>query len=329
MRVRHAPPPLWFGLTLVLGVATATASLSAPPPLARPPLASRPASQQREDRVATALPPPTLERVDALIKASGAEVGVAVTTLEAHPVTLFLKADESFHAASTMKVPVMIELFRQAAAGMLPLDTPVRVVNRFASVADGSAYTLEAADDSETALYRREGQTETAVALCESMITVSSNLATNILIERLGVERIRATVEQLGGRGVEVRRGVEDDKAFERGLNNTTTARGLMTLLARIARLEAVDARASRQMIEILKRQKFNEGIPAGVPPGIAVAHKTGVITKIHHDAGIVYGPRPFVLVLLVRGLAREEDSARLIADLTRSIFDGLALASR
>lgn len=321
----------WFGLPLALAMAAGVVPLSARHRGAshgpRPRVVGL--AQPREDRVAMALPDATLQRIDTAITSSGADVAVALTTLESQPVTLFLRADESFHAASTMKVPVMIELFRQAAAGTLPLEAPIRVVNRFASVADGSTYTLDAADDSETALYAREGQTETALALCEAMITVSSNLATNILIERLGVERIRATVEQLGGRGVEVRRGVEDDKAFERGLNNTTTARGLMALLASIARLEAVDAPASAQMIAILKRQRFNDGIPAGLPPGVAVAHKTGTITRIHHDAGIVYGPRPFVLVLLVRGLAREDESGRLIAELTRSIYDGLHLASR
>lgn len=278
---------------------------------------------------ATELPRGVRDRVASLVRDSGAEVGLALTTLEAEPLTFYLHADDSFHAASTMKLPVMIELFRQAAAGILPLDKRVPIVNRFASVVDGSPYVLEATDDSESSLYGRVGQVETVLALCEAMITVSSNLATNILIDTLGVERIRATVADLGGQGVEVRRGVEDDKAFARGLNNTTTARGLMALLARIGRLEAVDAESSRRMIEILKRQRFRDGIPAGLPANVVVAHKTGVITTIHHDAGIVYGPRPFVLVLLVRGLADQEDSARLMAAITRVIFDGLAAPGR
>jgi beta-lactamase class A len=118
-----------------------------------------------------------------------------------------------------------------------------------------------------------------------------------------------------------VLRGVEDNKAYEKGMNNTTSARGLLILLQSITKGEAVDADASRQMVEILAHQKFNEAIPAGVPPGTRVAHKTGELTKIHHDAAIVYAPRPFVLVILVRGIAEFKDSAALMADIAHRIY--------
>src|SRR5258705_10295474 len=143
----------------------------------------------------------------------------------------------------------------------------------------------------------------TLAQLCDAMITVSSNFAVNLLIEKLGVENVRHTVTALGADGMQILRGVEDQKAFDKGLNNTTTARGLMILLDKLAHGRAVAADADRDMIEILKRQKFNDAIPAGVPPGTAVAHKTGSITRIHHDAAIVFAPRPYVLVLLVRGI--------------------------
>jgi len=132
------------------------------------------------------------------------------------------------------------------------------------------------------------------------MITVSSNLATNLLLEKLAVDDIRGTVHSLRADGMNVLRGVEDDKAFKQGLNNTTTARGLLQLLDSIARGQAVDQESSRQVSEILERQSFNDGISAGLPAGTRVAHKTGEITRIHHDAGIVFAPRPFVLVILV-----------------------------
>jgi beta-lactamase class A len=170
-------------------------------------------------------------------------------------------------------------------------------------------------------LYKAAGQTRTLRQLCELMITVSSNLATNLLIETLGVENIRATVHSLHADGMNVLRGVEDGKAFAKGLNNTTTALGLLKLLDAIARGEAVDQESSRQMIEILEHQKFNEGIPAGLAPGTRVAHKTGEITKIHHDAAIVFAPKPFVLVILVRGLADIKESAALMADITRLLY--------
>jgi beta-lactamase class A len=247
-------------------------------------------------------------------------VGVAFRTLDGNAEWSF-RADEPFHAASTMKIPVLIELFHQVREGKLKIDDPLLVKNEFHSLADGSIYTLDPADDSETDLYKASGQTRTLRQLCELMITVSSNLATNLLIEKLGVDNIRATVHSLRADGMNILRGVEDGKAFTKGLNNTTTARGLQRLLDAIARGEAIDQESSREMIEILERQKFNEGIPAGLPSGTRVAHKTGEITKIHHDAAIVFAPKPFVLVILVRGLADTKDSAALMADITRQLY--------
>src|SRR5260370_3786794 len=150
------------------------------------------------------------------------------------------------------------------------------------------------------------------------MITVSSNLATNLLVEKLGVDNIRATVHALHADGMSVLRGVEDNKAYDKGMNNTTTARGLLILLEAIAKGQAVDPDSSRQMVDILARQKFNETIPAGVPPGTRVAHKTGELTKVHHDAAIVYAPRPFVLVILVRRLSNSNASGALMTEITR-----------
>jgi beta-lactamase class A len=254
------------------------------------------------------------------IRKSGADVGVAFRTLDGG-LEWFSRADDVFHAASTMKIPVMIELFHQVREGKLKLDDPLAVKNEFHSLADGSVYTLNPADDSEADLYKAVGQTRTLGQLCELMITVSSNLATNLLVEKLGVDNIRATVHALHADGMSVLRGVEDNKAYEKGMNNTTTARGLLILLEAIAKGQAVDPDSSRQMVDILARQKFNEAIPAGVPPGTRVAHKTGELTKVHHDAAIVYAPRPFVLVILVRGLSESKDSAALMADITRRIY--------
>ena len=254
------------------------------------------------------------------IKQSGAEVGVAFRTLDGK-MEWFSRADDVFHAASTMKIPVMIELFHQVREGKVKLDEPLIIKNEFHSLADGSLYTLDPADDSETDLYKAVGQTRTLSQLCELMITISSNLATNILLEKLGVDNIRATVQGLHADGMSVLRGVEDNKAYEKGMNNTTTARGLLILLEAIAKGQAVDPDSSRQMVEILARQKFNEAIPAGLPSGTRVAHKTGELPKLHHDAAIVYARRPFVLVILVRGLAESKDSAALMADITRRIY--------
>jgi beta-lactamase class A len=264
------------------------------------------------------------ERIRALIEGRAPEVALVLRPLDGRDAVM-IEPDKVFHAASTMKVPVMIELFRQAAAGQLRLEDPLPIVNDFHSIVDGSVYHLRVGDDSDAEVYKAVGQTMTLRELCEAMITVSSNLAANLLIERLGVENIRKTVARLGATGMNVRRGVEDQKAFDQGLNNTTTARGLALLMQRLARGKAVSARADAEMVAILKRQKFNDAIPAGVPDGTPVAHKTGTITKIHHDAAIVYGPRPYVLVILVRGVQDQKESAALMAAISREIWTSLS----
>ena len=258
--------------------------------------------------------------ISSRIERSGADVGVAFRTLDGK-LEWFSREDCVFHAASTMKIPVMIELFHQVREGKLKFDDPLPIQNEFHSLVDGSLYTPDPTDNSESDLYKAVGQARTLSQLCELMITVSSNLATNLLMEKLGVDNIRATVHGLHAAGMNVLRGVEDNKAYEKGMNNTTTARGLLILLEAIAKGQAVDPDSSRQMVDILARQKFNEAIPAGLPAGTRVAHKTGELTKIHHDAAIVYALRPFVLVILVRGMAESKDSAALMADVTRRIY--------
>ena len=118
-----------------------------------------------------------------------------------------------------------------------------------------------------------------------------------------------------------VLRGVEDSKAFQAGLNNTTTARALERLMRAIASGEAVDAASSQAMRVVLERQTFNDGIPAGLPAGTRVAHKTGEITRIQHDAAIVYAPRPFVLVVLTRGIDDSKESSALSATISRPLY--------
>jgi beta-lactamase class A len=267
-------------------------------------------------------------KIDALIKASGADVAVAFRTLDGRD-ELLIQPDVDYHAASTMKVPVMIELFRQARAGTLRLDDQIPVRNEFHSIVDGSSFTLDAGDDSDPEVYKRIGGHLSYRELLEAMITVSSNFATNLLIERLGPKNIQRTTDALGASGMHVLRGVEDNKAFEKGLNNTTTARALLTLMEKIARGEAIDKSSSDEMAAVLKRQKFNDRIPAGVPPGTPVAHKTGEITKVQHDAAIVYAPRPFALVILVRGLQDAKDGSRVAAQITRVLYDASQTGGR
>ena len=252
----------------------------------------------------------------------GAQVGLAYIDLS-NGDTLFLNADSSFHAASTMKVPVMIELFRRAAAGSFAMDQRLMLVNQFASIADGSQYALDSNSDSDTTLYHRIGQRVAIDTLLRLMITRSSNFATNTLIELVGAENVNRTMRSLGAQRIQVRRGVEDGKAFDRGLNNTTTARDMAVILRSIETGAAASPAATRAMREILLAQEFNEKIPAGVPAGVRVAHKTGEISAHSHDAAIVYPPgkRPYVLVVLTRGITDGAKSSKLISDISSLVY--------
>jgi beta-lactamase class A len=235
------------------------------------------------------------------------------------------------HAASTMKVPVMIQVFRDADAGLFGLDDSVPVVNTFASLVGNSLFSVTPEDDSDTTLYGRVGGRATVRELVELMITVSSNLATNILMNRVGAPRVTETMRALGADSIEVLRGVEDDAAYEAGISNTTTARDLARIAAAIAEGRAASPAACRDMEAVMARQRFNDGIPAGVPTGATVAHKTGEITRIHHDFGIVTaadGTR-YALALMVRGLDSKDSSAALMADLSRLVYEHAVAEAR
>ena len=257
-----------------------------------------------------------------------ATVAVAVRDPESG-LELGLRGDRAFHAASTMKVPVMIEAFRRVEAGEMAWDDSVAVVNRFRSIVDGSPYAIE--DDSDDALYAQLGARLPLRDLVERAITTSSNLATNLLIELLSADAVQATTERLGGDGVVVLRGVEDILAYRAGLSNRATADGLAALMGALMDGRAVSPSADRAMLDILDDQRFNEMIPAGLPAGTRVAHKTGWITEIHHDAAVVYpaGGAPYVLVVLTEGVADHDRSARLGAEITAAVHAALRGALR
>ncbi|AXY72511.1 serine hydrolase [Paraflavitalea soli] len=237
--------------------------------------------------------------------------------------TLLINADSSFHAASTMKTPVLIEVYKQAAAGTLSLTDSVLVKNEFHSIVDSSTYSLNPEDDSEKKLYTLIGTKRTLYDLVYDMIIMSSNLATNIVIEKADAKKVTQTMRDLGAKDIQVLRGVEDSKAYQQGLNNTTTAYDLMVIFQKMAAGETVDSAASQAMINILLDQHFNEIIPAKLPKDIKVAHKTGNITGVQHDSGIVFLPdgRKYVLVLLSKGIKDEKAAVASMARVSEMIY--------
>jgi len=261
--------------------------------------------------------------IESIVKSVQGTFAVAFESLDGKG-QLFLNEKVMFHAASTMKTPVVIEVYRQSKEGRFSLDDSIVVRNAFKSIVDGSSYQLDPKDDSDDSMYKKLGAKSSIRELIRQMITVSSNLATNLLMDLVEARKVTATMRSLGASDIEVLRGVEDGKAFEKGLNNRTSAFDLLTIMKAISRGEAVDSAASTEVLEILLNQKFNELIPALLPPDVRVAHKTGNITGVEHDSGIVLLPdgRRYVLVILSKDLKDVDSGKKAIALVSRRIYD-------
>jgi beta-lactamase class A len=245
--------------------------------------------------------------------------------------TLYINEHEIFHAASTMKTPVLAEAYKQAAAGKCALTDAVTIVNEFSSIADTSHFSLSPADDSELELYKHIGEKSTLYDLLYQMIIRSSNLATNIVIEKLGAANVMATLRSMGLKDIQVLRGVEDNRAYQKGLNNVVSAYDLCRLFENMATDKIVGPAACSAMIKILLDQQFNDIIPAKLPPAVKVAHKTGFITGIHHDSGIVFLPdgKKYVLVLLSKNLTDEKAGIEAMATVSALVYNYVAKNNR
>jgi len=235
-------------------------------------------------------------------------------------------ADAPFHAASTMKLAVLLAVQRQITRGELAADAPVHVRNKFVSIVERRPYMLDVNRDGDPELYAHLGRTMTVDELAYQMITRSSNFATNLLVDVVGIPVIQRALHEMGIEGIKVIRGVEDQAAFEAGLNNEVTADGLLRLLRLVSDRKAYSPEASQRMLEILLDQRFKGGIPAGLPDATRVAHKTGNISTVHHDAGIVFleGRQPYVLVVLTQ-FDPSSSRSNAVAEVSRDVFECLS----
>ena len=257
----------------------------------------------------------------------GKTISVAVHDLETGR-EIFINADVSMHPASTMKVPVMMEMFRQAEAGLLALDEPLKVFNSFKSIVDGSEFSLEEVDDSDKTLYARIGESESIRELNRLMIIRSSNLATNLLMERVTCARVDAFIKELGIENMTVIRGLEDKKAYRLGMNNVASARSSTQMMKMIAEGKVVSRKVCDEMIEVMFGQEFNESIPALLPAGVKIAHKTGWTGEYFHDTGIVFPPerKPYAISLFTHGFPEDDENQAhgCMAEVSRMVYKEL-----
>ena len=256
-----------------------------------------------------------------LINKTEGDFAIAFRSLNGGESELFFNEKETFHAASTMKTPVMISLFEQEAAGKFSLQDSILIRNSFKSILDGSTYQMDLGVDSQEALYKRIGENATLYELMYEMIVHSSNLATNILIEEVGAANVTHLMRELGAEDIQVLRGVEDLKAYDAGLSNTTTALDMMLIMEAIAKHKVA---GSKKMISILSDQHFNDLIPKYLPKEVKIAHKTGSISGVQHDAAILELPegKQYVLVILSKNLSDEEAGKACIAGISQLIYN-------
>jgi beta-lactamase class A len=210
-------------------------------------------------------------------------------------------ADRWFHAASTIKIAILVGVYGAIHRGDLLPQSRVHVRNRFLSAYDASPYRVRIDRDANADVHREIGRTLRVSELADAMITSSSNLATNLLLDLVGLDVLQHTIDAFKLDGIDLRRGVEDELAFEHGINNRVTAAGLVGLLRLIGEGRAFSSALSQQMVDVLHGQHFKSGIPAGLPREARVAHKTGEISTIAHDAGLVYLPdrKPYAIAVL------------------------------
>ena len=266
-------------------------------------------------------------KIETIEKESGAKA-IAVALHDAETgLELHYKADRWFHAASTIKVPILLGVFAAIDRGDLLPHSRVHVRNRFLSVVENVPFRVESGRDANSAVHNAIGKMMRVDELAYHMITTSSNLATNLLLGVIGSDAINRTLKELDvDDGIDLKRGVEDELAFEKGINNMVTADGLLRILVLLSEGKAFSPALSRRMMDILHGQEFNQGIPARLPKGARVAHKTGEISTIAHDAGVVYLPKrkPYVLVILTEWDPEGTGRSRTIASISHTIYEFL-----
>ncbi len=217
------------------------------------------------------------------------ETGLVVKDLQTG--WTFLHNDEvRFPAASLIKIPIMVACFKAVEDGQLDLQE--KYVLRRQDRVGGSGLLRQ----------MRNGQAFSYDELIDYMVTHSDNIATNVIIRRLGFDYIRKVFAELGLEDTVLNRLMMDFRAREEGLENYTSAREITGLLEMIYRGRCLSAGISGKCLDVLKRQKINDRLPRFLPREATVAHKTGQEREVCHDAGIVFSPHgDYIITVLVR----------------------------
>ena len=244
-----------------------------------------------------------------------------------------LNGDRWFHAASTIKIAILAGLFDAIERGRFTLESRLHVRNRFLSALGREPFRVDTRRDADGDVHAAIGKTMRVGDLARHMIVRSSNLAANLLLDLVGVEATRSALAARGISGIDVRRGVEDERAFQAGLNNQVTADGIVALLRAIRDGRGFSAGSSAAMIDMMMGQELTGGIAPGLPDAIRavarVAHKTGDISTVTHDAGLVFlpGRPPYIVAILVACACEASARTDALTAISGVVYDAVAAA--
>lgn len=224
--------------------------------------------------------------------------------------------DAPHYAASTIKLPVLMALLHDRAAGVQAAQGDVVVQDRFPS-AVGGTFALRQSDDQDDATWTRLGTEVDLLDLADRMITVSSNIATDLIVERIGFDPVRRYLADLGlASRFRLDRLIGDSAAEDAGITNTVTASALASLMVTIATGADFDGTAALGM---LARQTHRDMIPAGLPDGTWSASKGGWVAGVKHDVALVRpdAAPPYVLAICTTADLPDAAGMKLVARLS------------
>ncbi|UYM04883.1 serine hydrolase [Solicola gregarius] len=244
-----------------------------------------------------------------------ATISVWMGALDGTP-RLVRDAGHEHPAASTLKLPLLVAVHRAAEEGRLHLDDELAVHEEFASTVDGRSFRNTADYDNDPAPWARLGERATIGWLTERSIVLSSNLATNLLIERIGIDAVNDVYDAAGAKAARLRRPIQDEPASDAGIFNTATAADLAQVLVALCGGRLLPPARTAEVERVLAACETNDAIPAGLPPGTYIAHKTGWIDEACHDVGIVRpaGEEPFILSIFTGAELDDPAAHRLVA---------------
>lgn len=221
------------------------------------------------------------------------------------------------YAASTVKLAVLVAALTEVAAGRLTLARELEVRDAFASAAGGS-FTLRQADDQDDATWSRLGAGLPVSTLLERMVADSSNIATDIVVEAIGLCPVRRAAAFAGAEGMTISHLIGDERAKAGGAANAVTAAGLARLMSSLAAGRLLPAAETRQALELLRRRRHRRMIPAGLPDGTWSASKGGWTAAVNHDVALVRPERaPQYVLAICTTTGLDEAAERLAARLS------------